>query len=148
MFILRRRFFLSWLFSSLLMYGLSYTWHGLITTDLQKVTYPLQVFLISAGIVYFVLGFVLTRIYQSKTLSKYFDKKPFSKGLLAGAGLGFILFLVALVLGVSFNQGLTLELILIDLAWQMIEQMAGGFLVAAIHVFVWDPAPMPEELDN
>lgn len=130
------------------MYGLFYLWHGVITTDLQKIHYPLQIFLISAGLVYFVIGFVLTRLYQSKSLSRRFDKQPFIKGLSTGAALGFILFLVTLVLGVSFNQALSLEFLLIDMAWQMIEQMVGGVVVALIHVFVWDPAPLPEELDN
>ena len=130
------------------MFGLSYLWHGLITTDLQKLNYPLGVFLTSAGIVYFVLGFLLTRIYQSKTLSRYYVKQPFNKGLAAGIGFGFILFLVVLVLGVSFNQSSSLEFLLIDLGWQVVEQMVGGLIVSLIHVFVWDPAPLPEEIDN
>ncbi|MCC7302894.1 MAG: hypothetical protein IT233_09640 [Bacteroidia bacterium] len=148
MFILRRRFFISWLASSLLMFGLSYIWHGVITTDLQKISYPLQIFLISAGIVYFVLGFLLTRIYQSKTLSRYFIKQPFIKGIVTGSALGFVLFLITLVLGISFNQSLNLEFFLIDLGWQMIEQMTGGLVVALVHIFIWDPAPLPEELDH
>ncbi len=148
MYILKRRFFFSWILSSLLMFGLSYLWHGVITTDLQKINYPIGIFLGSAGIVYFVLGFLLTKIYQSRTLSKRYGKQPFNKGLIAGAGFGFVLFLVVLVLGVSFGQSRTLEFMLIDLGWQVSEQMFGGLVVSCIHVFVWDPAPLPEEIDN
>jgi len=148
MYILRRRFFFSWVISSIIMYGISYLWHGVITTDLQKVSYPISVFLISAGIVYFVVGFLITRVYQSKLLSGKFNKQPLSKGLLCGAGLGFVLFLMALVLGISFNQSATLEYMLIDMCWQIIEQMCGGIVVAIVHMLVWDPAPLAEELDQ
>jgi hypothetical protein len=148
MYILRRRFFFSWVLSSVLMFGASYLWHGLVLTDLNKLHYPVSVFLVSAGIVYFVLGFFLTRIFQSKLLYQRFAKQPFNKGLAIGSVAGVVLFLVTLVLGVSFNQPRTLEFMLIDMGWQIFEQMLGGFSVALIHAFVMDPVPFEEELDQ
>lgn len=130
------------------MFGASYMWHGIVLTDLHKLHYPVSVFLVCAGIVYFVLGFLLTRIFQSRMLAQRFSKQPFNKGLIIGSGAGVLLFLVTMVLGVSFNQPRTLEFILIDMGWQIFEQMLGGFAVALVHAFVMDPVPLPEELDQ
>jgi hypothetical protein len=148
MYIFRKRFFISWVLSSLVMFAISYVWHGVVLNDLAKINYPLTLFLIFAGLVYFVVGFLLTRFYQSRIFSKRFKDSFINRGLAAGAIAGFVIYLVVLVMGVSVTHVLTLEYLLIDLGWQIFEQMAGGFVVALCHVMVWDPVPLPEEVDR
>ena len=55
-FMLTKRFFISWLLSSLLMFLLSYVWHGIFLTDLSRLSYPKALFLFFAAIVYLMIG--------------------------------------------------------------------------------------------
>ncbi|MFH1004024.1 MAG: hypothetical protein V1781_00765 [Bacteroidota bacterium] len=132
-----KRFFLSWLFSSLVMFSLSYLWHGVILNDIARLSYPLGIFLTSSIVVYLILGFLLTRIFTMQ-FHKHIAKRPFLKGLISGAILGASSYLFALVIGVSFNSSLTPEYILIDILWQIIEQSAGGITVAIVYVWLYD----------
>ena len=134
------RFFLSWIISSLFMFGLSYVWHGIVLNDLQRLSYPREIFLTGSIITYLILGFLLTRIYSMK-FPKKIAKKPFLRGVISGAGLGAAAYIVSLVIGVSFNSELTPQYILFDLLWQTTEQTAGGIIVALVYISIYEGNP-------
>ena len=65
-----KRFMFGWILSSLAMFGLSYVWHGVVLNDYAILTYPFQIYLISAAVVYLVSGFLLTRIFIAEFLDR------------------------------------------------------------------------------
>jgi H+/Cl- antiporter ClcA len=142
---LTKRFFLSWIASSLVMFLLSYVWHGIFLTDFSRLSYPKELFLIFACLVYLIIGFVVAKAIDIKLLDNYFKRKPIIKGAIAGAALGFILFLISTVVGVSFSTGSKLENLLLDVSWQVIEQCIGGVVVGIVHIFVFDSSAIIED---
>lgn len=137
---LTKRFFISWIASSAIMFLISYLWHGIFLTDYSRLSYPQEVFLIFASIVYLFLGFVVTKAIELKFLAERFKRKPVLRGALSGAICGLGLFLIATVVGVSFSTGSNLENLLLDVIWQIIEQAVGGIVVGFVHIFVYDPS--------
>lgn len=136
-----KRFFISWLVSSLVMFGASYLWHGVFLNDLQRLSYPKQIFLAGSVITYLILGFLLTKIYLMK-YPKAIAKKPIIRGLISGASLGIATYIVALVIGVSFSTELKPEYILFDLLWQTVEQTIGGVTVGMIYIWIYEGNPV------
>lgn len=134
-----KRFFISCLASSLVMFLLSYVWHGVILTDFSRLSYSKHLFLFFAALVYIIIGFVVTKSIEFKFLEKYFKKQPVIRGALSGALCGLAFFLIATVVGVSFSTGSKLENMLLDVTWQTIEQCIGGVVVGLTHLFVYDP---------
>lgn len=144
-----KRFMLGWIFSSIVMFALSYLWHGVVLNDYSLISYPLGVYLVSAGIVYLVIGFLLNRIFIAEFLDRY-STKAVPRGLLAGVSLGVIVYMVALVVGVTFTKGLDLKYLVLDVIWQAFEQCAGGLVVGLVYLLVFEfiPQPLEEESDN
>jgi hypothetical protein len=140
MFSLGKRFYISWIISSLVMFLLSYVWHGIFLTDFSRLTYPKEVFFIAAAFVYLIIGFVVSKAIDVSFLVERFKRKPLLRGLLSGSVCGFFFFLIATVVGVSFSTGSKLENILLDVSWQVIEQALGGIAVGVVHIFVFDPS--------
>jgi len=136
---LNKRFFISCLASSLVMFLLSYVWHGVILTDFSRLSYSKHLFLFFAALVYLMIGFVVSKAIDLKILEKNFKRKPVVRGLISGALCGVAFFLVATVVGVSFSTGSRLENMLLDVTWQTIEQSLGGVVVGLTHIFVYDP---------
>lgn len=118
----KKEFLVIWLLSSVVMLGLSYTWHGVLLNDLdnQPTTFfPLLL------VVYLVIGFALTFAYyyvQTKRVLKY-------KGLLLGAVFGFFIYLIVYVLGLSLKNSSQEYLVVFDFLWQMLEQGIGGGII-------------------
>jgi H+/Cl- antiporter ClcA len=135
-----KRFFISCIASSLVMFLLSYVWHGVILTDFSRLSYSKHLFLFFAAIVYLIIGFVVTKSIDFKILEKNFKRKPVIRGAISGAICGVAFFLIATVVGVSFSTGSKLENMLLDVTWQTIEQMIGGVVVGLTHIFVYDPS--------
>ncbi len=65
-----------------------------------------------------------------------FKKQPLQKGLLIGASFGFALYMITLVIGVSFTRTMNLGNIMFDCGWQMFEQAIGGAVVGIASVVV------------
>lgn len=126
---LKKRFVISWILSSLLMFALSLFWHGILLNDLKFITIPPQLFYSLAVLAYIVIGFALTFTYTY--LSMGIGLKL--KGSLMGMALGFFIYLIAFVLGVSFQGGNSNHLV-VDFIWQMIEQGFGGSIVGAVYL--------------
>jgi hypothetical protein len=137
---LSKRVIISWIFASLSMFGISYTWHGIFLNDIANLNYPLGIFLVSSSIVYLVLGFVLVKIFTHSLIVRHI-RNFFARGLVCGAGLGLFMYMLALVFGVTFTKNTTLSSILVDIPWQMFEQAFGGLLVATIYTLIYEPLP-------
>jgi H+/Cl- antiporter ClcA len=142
---LTKRFFISWIVSSLVMFLLSYLWHGVFLTDFSRLSYPKEIFLVIAALVYLIIGFVVSKAIDAKVLEKHFKRKPFIRGVISGAVLGFVLFLISTVVGVSFSTGPKLENLLLDVCWQVVEQAVGGLSVGVVHFFVFDSSTIIED---
>ncbi len=130
--IFEKRFFAAWIFSALVMYALSYVWHGVFLNDFQKISYPKDVLLTSFALIYSVLGLVLTLMVKFL----YFNSSVFMRGLLGGVALGFFVYLIAFSLGISLYSTPQWEYIAFDLSWQMLEQAAGGIVAAFVYSLV------------
>ncbi len=125
---LKKRFFISWIFASLIMAVASFVWHGLILNDLQFVPRPIEIFYLLAALVYVVIGFTLTFVYTYLSMGLGIKLK----GFLMGMALGFFIYLIAFVLGISFKGSGTAHL-MVDFLWQMLEQGFGGATIAGIY---------------
>lgn len=137
---LTKRFFISWLAASAIMFFISYVWHGLFLTDYSRLSYPQEVFLVIASIVYLILGFVVAKAIDTKMLEVHFKRKPIMRGAISGAACGFTFFLIATVVGVSFSTTSNIPNLLLDVTWQIVEQTIGGIAVGVVHLFVYDPS--------
>lgn len=140
---------LGWILSSILMFTVSYVWHGIILNDFERISYPFEIYLISAGVVYFVIGFLISRIFIAEFLDRY-SEKAVTRGLLTGIGMGVIVFMSALVFGVSFSSITDPVFLLMDFVWQVVEQTVGGLAVGLVYLLVFEfvPQPMEEEEEN
>lgn len=129
-----KRFLISWIITSVVMFILFYLWHGLFLNDFSRLSYPTEIFLVFAAITYLIIGFVVVKVFEAKFLEKLFYHRLFLKGLVKGFMCGLMFFIVATVVGVSFNTGTGIKNLLFDMAWQMFEQGIGGIVVSATYV--------------
>lgn len=129
------------------MFGVSYLWHGIVLNDFERISYPFEIYLISAGVVYFVLGFLINRIFIAEFLDRY-SEKAVPRGLLTGIGMGVIVFMSALVFGVSFSSITDPVFLLMDFIWQVVEQTVGGLAVGLVYMLVFEFVPQPMEDEN
>ncbi|MBK8497542.1 MAG: hypothetical protein IPL52_01685 [Flavobacteriales bacterium] len=131
MFQLRRFILLPWLLSSAVMFGLSYVWHGLVLSDLSELGIPLALYFVLAALVYLVLGLGIT-IGAHKAVQYEFIslKRAFPVMVtLFSAAIGFFVYLVIFVLGMSFTKHAMMHVV-VDVLWQMLEQGLGGLVVS------------------
>lgn len=142
-----KRFYLGWIFSSILMFLCSYLWHGVVLNDYSLINYPLGIYLVSAGVVYLVIGFLLNRIFVAEFIDR-FSQKAIPRGLLSGVTLGVLVYMIALVVGVTFTKGLDPKYMVLDVVWQAIEQSVGGLVVGLVYQFVFEYIPHPIEHDE
>lgn len=84
-----------------------------------------------SAVVYLVIGLGTTFAMHQAIQHKWIGIRqgfPF-KGLLLGAILGFLVYLVAFIFGMSFTDRKVMH-ILVDILWQMVEQGLGGLMVS------------------
>lgn len=134
------RFYVSWIVAAVLMYVAFYFWHGIFLNDLNRITFSKGLFLGLAALVYLVVSFTLYRTYESKLLDKYISH-PMLRGVIAGFILGFILFALVTVLGISFSKDINITYIIADCAWQIAEQVIGGLIIGLGKVLIFEPIP-------
>jgi hypothetical protein len=125
---LKKRFFVAWGFSVLVMMVLSFLWHGVILNDFIHVPQPYALFYGLAVLAYILIGFVLTFVFTYLSMGIGIKMK----GGLMGLALGFFIYLIAFVFGVSF-KGSGTEHVVVDFVWQMIEQGIGGGVVGFVY---------------
>ncbi|MBK6628509.1 MAG: hypothetical protein IPG35_13090 [Flavobacteriales bacterium] len=127
----KRGFIVPWIASSVVMYGLSYLWHGLALNDLQDLRIPLPLYMGLSGLVYLIIGFVITLAVHQAIAHEWVSLKrafPLMSALL-GAAIGFVVFLLVYILGMSFAKAGAVHVV-IDALWQMLEQGLGGLIVS------------------
>lgn len=122
------RFFVAALVATLIMLGMSYTWHGVILTDFTMIHYPFPVFMFMLILMYTVTGLVSS--FLASTLHD--TENSGFKQLTAGIALGFFIYLIAFTLGVTF-KGDGMEHVVIDFIWQMTEQGVGVALAGFVY---------------
>jgi len=126
----KRIFYIAWIVTSIVMFTLSYCWHGLILNDIRNLHYPLEMYLVLASILYLVLGFCIAFLYNYLNFSRNIR----FKGSMLGSFVGFFTYLIAFTLGVSFGSS-KLEHVMVDFIWQMMEQGTGGLAASAVFTF-------------
>lgn len=125
---LKRRFFVAWGLSTIAMLMLSFAWHGLLLNDLMHIPTPEWLFYSLALLAYLTIGFALTFVFTYLSMGIGIRLK----GSLMGLAMGFFIYLVAFVLGVSF-KGSGTEHVVVDFLWQMMEQGFGGAVIGAVY---------------
>jgi hypothetical protein len=113
------------------MYGLSLLWHGLALNDLRELKMPMALYVVLSATVYIILGLGITFAMHQAIVYQWIGiRQGFpGKGLLLGAMLGFVVYLIALILGMSFTDSKVMHM-LVDVLWQMVEQGMGGLMVS------------------
>src|SRR5262245_40586197 len=92
------KFFVSWLLCSVSMFGLSFAWHGIVLNDFIRISYPHDIFLTVAAVVYLGIGLFITVLtYALKKI-----KDSFKYGIAVGAAAGMFIYAIAFILGISF----------------------------------------------
>ncbi len=134
------RFYISWIIAAIVMYSAFYMWHGVFLNDFKHITVSKPLFLFLAALVYLAISFVLYRIFESKTLSRKIQS-PLLKGIVSGILIGFMMFAVVFVLGVSFTKTMSLTYLVADFSWQIIEQILGGIILGFGKLFIFEPHP-------
>lgn len=130
-----RRFFISWIVTSSGMFLISYVWHGVILNDFSRLSYPKELFLIFAAVTYLLIGFVVVKVVEHKPTKNFSIHRPVLKGVLKGMLCGLLFFMIATVVGVSFNTGTGIKNMLVDLVWQVLEQGTGGAIAGMMYMF-------------
>lgn len=113
------------------MYGFSYLWHGVLLSDLQELKIPFGLYLALAAVVYLVLGLALTIGAHKAVQYEWISLKgafPIWTMLMAAA-MGFFVYLLIFVLGMSFAKSGAVHVV-VDVLWQMFEQGIGGLAVS------------------
>ncbi len=126
-----RHILVPWLASAVLMYGLSYAWHGIALNDLRELKVPHALYLGLSALVYLILGLGMTfGMHQAIAHHWIGLRQGFPlKGMLFGAVVGFVVFLIAFIFGMSFTDHKIMH-VLVDVLWQMAEQGLGGLVVS------------------
>ena len=140
-----RRFFISWILSSILMYVAFYLWHGIFLNDLKRISFSKPLFLSLAALVYLVISFILYKTFESKLFQHHF-LNPVFRGLISGVLIGFILFAIVTVLGISFAKDINMTYLAVDCGWQVIEQLIGGFIIGFMKLVIFEPLTDMEPL--
>lgn len=126
-----RRIWLPWISSAVLMFGLSYVWHGLALNDLRELRIPVALYLALSALAYVIIGLGVTVAMHQAIQHEWIGlRQGFPlKGMLVGAIIGFLVFLIAFLFGMSFTDHAVMH-VLADVTWQMFEQAMGGLFVA------------------
>lgn len=65
-----------------------------------------------------------------------YEKSPLLRGALVGGISGACIYIMAVVVGVSYSASHSIEHILLDFSWQIVEQAIGGMIVGLVHFYV------------
>lgn len=147
-----KRFLIGWIISSILMFGLSYLWHGVFLYDYDLITYPIGIYLVCAAIAYFVIGFIVSRAFTIEFFDR-FSRHPLVRGPLIGFGTGVAIYLLATAINVATHVNVTfsrgdLKFFALDVVWQGIEQSFGGLVIGIVYMVVFERMPEPSSEEN
>lgn len=133
----KRRILLPWCVSAFTMVALSNLWHGIILNDLADLKVPVALYICLSLLVYFIIGLGLTVAIQQALVHEWITlKRGFPwMGMLIGAVVGFTVYLIAFIFGMSFTNHRLMHVV-VDVLWQMFEQGFGG--MAVTWGILWD----------
>ncbi|WP_317897892.1 hypothetical protein [Aurantibacillus circumpalustris] len=131
------RFFLSWIFSALVMFGLFYIWHGIFLNDFKRIQFPLTWFVTFAAFTYLIFGAGIYFLFESSLLKKI--RNFFIRGLICGGVAGFSLFMIATIVHISLTTNLSAQHLMMDCIWQIAEQTLGAMVVVLFKVVIHEP---------
>ena len=117
-----------------------YFWHGIFLNDLSRISFSKVIFFGMAALVYLVISFIVYKTYESKLLEKYVTQ-PILRGVVSGFLIGFILFSLVTVLGISFTKNVNFTYIAADFVWQIAEQIVGGLIIGLGKILIFEPIP-------
>ena len=123
------RLLIATVFSAIIMFAISYYWHGVLLNDLELISYDKTLFFGLLSILYLLIGGALSFVLMAFKPEENRTLKHFTIGLAAG----FMIYLIAFVLGVSF-QGEGIEHTIVNFTWQMLEQGTGGLSISIYYV--------------
>ncbi len=111
---------------------ISYCWHGLVLNDINSLSYDITIF---AGL--FITLYSFISLFLSFVISVYLPEKGrLFKHFTIGLFFGFLIYLIAFVLGVSFNDG-GLNHVVLDFVWQMFEQSLGAVAISLYYLLCY-----------
>lgn len=128
------RFFLSWITSSAVMFGLFYLWHGIFLNDFKRIQFPLTWFVAFAACTYLIFGAATYVLYESFLLKKI--RNFFTRGVACGLIMGFTFFMIATVLNISLTKHLSMKHLMIDCIWQITEQVVGAMVIVIFKITI------------
>jgi hypothetical protein len=123
------RLLIATVLSASIMFAISYYWHGVLLNDLALISYDKILFFGLLSILYLLVGGALSFVLMAYKPVEHRTLKHFTISVVAG----FIIYLIAFVLGVSF-QGEGIEHTVVNFTWQMLEQGVGGFSISIYYV--------------
>ena len=89
---------------------------------------------------------MLYRTYEARVFDRFFYSSVL-RGITVGFIIGFILFALIAVLGISFTKHINTTYLLADCMWQIAEQILGGLVIGFGKLFLFEPHPDMELVD-
>ncbi|MDC0338398.1 hypothetical protein OAN33_02555 [Flavobacteriales bacterium] len=123
------RLLIATVFGASIMFATSYYWHGILLNDLDLISYDKNLFFGLLSILYLLVGGALSFVLMAYKPAE----NRVLKHLTISVASGFIIYLIAFVLGVSF-QGEGIEHTIVNFTWQMLEQGVGGFSISIYYI--------------
>jgi len=123
------RLLIATVLSASIMFAISYYWHGVLLNDLSLISYDKTLFFGLLSILYLLVGGALSFVLMAYKPAEHRTLKHLTISVVAG----FVIYLIAFVLGVSF-QGEGIEHTVVNFTWQMLEQGVGGFSISIYYV--------------
>jgi hypothetical protein len=133
------RFYLSWIFSAIVMFTLFYVWHGIFLNDFKRIQFPLSWFVTFAAVTYLIFGAGMYLLFESGIMKKL--RNFFLRGLICGLIAGFSLFMIATIVNISLTKHLSMQHLMMDCIWQMSEQVVGAMVVVMFKIMIHEPQP-------
>lgn len=115
---------------AILMFILSYSWHGMLLNDLKFIKYDLKTFLGLLGLAYLLIAALLSLLL----LAYQPEEQKVVKHFLISASSGVILYAIVWLSGSSLS-GRDLTNDLVNLCWQILEQGMGGLVISVYYSF-------------
>jgi hypothetical protein len=131
------RFFLSWIFSAIVMFALFYTWHGIFLNDFKRIQFPLAWFVTFAALTYLIFGAGIYVLFESHLMKKI--RNFLVRGLICGVIAGFSLFMIAMIVNISLTRNLSVQHLMMDCIWQMSEQIVGAMVIVLFKIIIHEP---------
>lgn len=118
------------LIGTIVMFGSSFLWHGIILNDFDRLEISQFTFFAFLFLFYLCLSTCFTFLFRHLT-----DKLQYTAvRITIGVITGFLLYLFAYLMGVTFQAGGGMKHLVVDFGWQMMEQGVGAFVIGALVI--------------